>query len=98
MHEGMWVISADDAELGRVIACGEVTFTVEKGRLLVDDLMIPYDDVASVTPGQIRLSRRRNDYVEASSAEPIVTEDELAEIARGELSPEQVEELRRKAS
>jgi hypothetical protein len=98
VRHGMWVFSADGIELGRVDRCGESEFTVEKGRLLRDDLRVPYEDVARVAVGQIVLTRTRHDYVEVSDGEPIVTEDELAEVARGELSPKQAEEIRRKAS
>ena len=98
VHEGMWVISADGIELGHVVQCGEAGFAVEKGRFLRDDLVVPYEDVARVGEGQIVLTRQRHDYVEASNGELIVTEDELAEVARGELSPEQAEEIRRKVS
>jgi len=94
----MAVVSADQQDLGRIVRCGEVGFTVEKGKLLLQDLDVRYEDVARIAGEQILLTRRRHDYVEAGNGEPIVTEDELAEVARGELSPEQIEETLRKAS
>ncbi len=54
--------------------------------------------MAHIAGEQVQLTRRRHDYVEASNGEPIVTEDELAEVARGELSPEQLEKTLRKVS
>jgi hypothetical protein len=98
VREGMVVVSADRQELGRIVRCDEIGFTVEKGKLLHQDLEVRYEDVARIAGQQILLTRRRHDYVEAGDGEPIVTEDELAEVARGELSPEQLEKTVRKVS
>jgi|HubBroStandDraft_3_1064219.scaffolds.fasta_scaffold1085625_1 hypothetical protein len=98
VREGMVVVSADRQELGRIVRCDELGFTVEKGKLLLQDLDVRYEDVARSAGGQILLTRRRHDYVEASNGEPIVTEDELAQVARGELAPEQIEKTLREVS
>ena len=98
VREGMVVVSADRQALSHVVRCDELGFTVEKGRFLLQDLDVHYEDVAGIAGKQILLTRRRHDYLEASNGEPIVTKDELAEVARGELSPEQLEETLRKVS
>jgi hypothetical protein len=96
VRKGMSVISADRQDLGRIIRFDELGFVVEKGRLFPRDFEVRYDDVAGVTAGRVLLTRRRHEYAEASNGEPMVTEDELAEVAHGELAPEQIEKTAEK--
>jgi len=96
VYKGMSVVSADRQELGRIIRFDDMGFVVEKGHVFPRDLEVRYDDVASVAGSRVVLTRRRHDYVEAGNGEPIVTEDELAEVARGELAPEQIEKTTQK--
>jgi len=96
VREGMLVVSADRQELGRVVRFDEVGFVVEKGRAIPRDLEVRNEDVASIVGGRVLLARRRHDLVEAANGEPMVTEDELAEAARGEITPEQMERTRGK--
>ncbi len=96
VHEGMLVVSADQIELGHVVELDEESFRVEKGSLLAQDVDVPYDDVVNVAGERVAVKKRGHDYTEAANGEPMVTPDELDEVARGELSPETIEETERK--
>ncbi len=57
IHEGMTVRSSDGRRLGRVLACQESTFLVEKGFYFATDYVARYDEVADVSGDEVRLSR-----------------------------------------
>ncbi len=57
VHEGMEVRSADGTKLGRVLACEEGSFVVEKGFFFATDYVARYDDVMEIAGDEIRLSR-----------------------------------------
>ena len=58
VHEGMMVRSADGKKLGRVLACDQGGFLVEKGCFFATDYVARYGDVEDVSGEEIRLSRR----------------------------------------
>ncbi len=66
--EGMVVRSSDGRELGRVLACGDRSFVVEKGLYFPTDYVARYDDVADVSRGEIRLSRRHEELAQGERA------------------------------
>ena len=57
VHEGMVVRTSDGKKLGRVLACEEGRFIVEKGFFFATDYVARYDDVSSVSGDEIRLAR-----------------------------------------
>jgi len=57
VHEGMVVRSSDGKKLGRVLACKEGSFIVEKGFFFATDYVARYDDVTGISGDEIRLSR-----------------------------------------
>jgi hypothetical protein len=59
VREGMLVRSSDGKKLGRVLACAEGKFIVEKGFFFATDYIARYDDVTEVSDDEIRLSRPR---------------------------------------
>jgi hypothetical protein len=59
VHEGMVVRSSDGKKLGRVMACKEGSFIVEKGFFFATDYVARYDDVTDISGNEIRLSRLR---------------------------------------
>ncbi len=91
LSEGMFVVSADRHELGRIVRFEDMSFIVEKGDLVPRTLLVPYKDVDGVAGMRVLLTRRRADYVRAEAAEPSATADETDAVARGELA---LEELR----
>ena len=61
VHEGMVVRSSDGKKLGRVLACEEESFIVEKGFFFSTDYVARYDDVTQVSGDEIRLSRAQKE-------------------------------------
>jgi len=59
VQEGMVVRSSDGKKLGRVMACKEGNFLVEKGFFFATDYVARYDDVTDISGNEIRLSRPR---------------------------------------
>lgn len=57
VHEGMVVRSSDGKKLGRVLACEEGRFVVEKGFYFATDYIARYDDVADISGDEIWLSQ-----------------------------------------
>jgi hypothetical protein len=57
VHEGMVVRSSDGRKLGRVLACDEGRFVVERGFFFSTDYVARYEDVMEVSDAGIRLSR-----------------------------------------
>jgi uncharacterized protein (TIGR02271 family) len=55
VHEGMTVRSADGEKLGKVVACEESLFVVEKGFFFPKDYVARYEQVADVGDGEVRL-------------------------------------------
>ena len=58
VHEGMTVRSADGKKLGRVLACEQEGFIVEKGCFFATDYVARYGDVEDVSGEEVRISRR----------------------------------------
>jgi hypothetical protein len=90
LSEGMFVVTADRHELGRVVRFDAMSFLVEKGSVVPRALRVPYEDVDSVVGMRVLLTRRRGDYVRAEEREPSATADELDAADRGELAPEEL--------
>lgn len=61
VHEGMVVRSSDGKKLGRVLACEEESFIVEKGFFFSTDYVARYDDVTQASGDEIRLSRAQKE-------------------------------------
>jgi hypothetical protein len=61
VHEGMVVRSSDGKKLGRVMACEEESFIVEKGFFFSTDYVARYDDVTQTSGDEIRLSRAQKE-------------------------------------
>jgi uncharacterized protein (TIGR02271 family) len=53
--EGMTVRSADGEELGKVVACEENLFVIEKGFFFPKDYVVRYDQVADIRSGEVSL-------------------------------------------
>jgi len=63
IREGMEVLAADGARLGRVVRSGEDTFVIEKGLLLPRDFIARYEDISEVRGEQVRLRRTRDEMI-----------------------------------
>ena len=63
IHEGMVVRSSDGKKLGRVLACEEESFIVEKGFFFSTDYVARYDDVTYTSGDEIRLSRAQKELM-----------------------------------
>ncbi len=63
VHEGMVVLTADGARLGKVVRSGEDTFVIEKGLLLPRDYIARYADIHEVRGGEVRLRRTRDEMI-----------------------------------
>jgi len=70
IHEGMMVRSADGKNLGRVLACGEASFIVEKGFYFATDYVARYDDVTDISGDKIRLSRPQDELAHGEHTFP----------------------------
>jgi len=68
VNEGMVVRCADGKKLGRVLACMEGSFMVERGFFFATDYMARYDDVKDVAGGEVRLSRSAEELAHAQRA------------------------------
>jgi hypothetical protein len=68
VREGMLVRSSDGKKLGRVLACGEGTFIVEKGFFFATDYIARYDDVKSISGEEIQLSRPQEELARGEHA------------------------------
>ncbi len=68
VNEGMVVSSSDGKKLGRVLACTEESFIIEKGFFFPTDYVARYDDVADVSGDEIRLSRPEEGLVHGERA------------------------------
>jgi uncharacterized protein (TIGR02271 family) len=63
VHEGMAVLTADGARLGKVVRSGEDTFVIEKGLLLPRDYLARYEDVHEVSGDEVHLRRTRDEMI-----------------------------------
>ena len=61
VHEGMVVRSSDGKKLGRVLACEEESFIVEKGFFFSTDYVARYADVTQTSGDEILLSRAQKE-------------------------------------
>ena len=68
INEGMVVRSSDGKKLGRVLACKEGSFIVEKGFFFATDYVASYDDVAEISGDEIRLARPHEGLVHGERA------------------------------
>ncbi len=68
VHEGMLVRSSDGKKVGRVLACAEGSFIVEKGFFFVNDYVAHYEDVTDISGDEIRLSRPQEGLVHGERA------------------------------
>jgi hypothetical protein len=68
VHEGMEVRSSDGRKLGRVLACREGSFVVEKGFFFATDYVVRYDDVTAISADGIWLSRPQEGLPHAEHA------------------------------
>lgn len=57
LHEGMAVYGPRGEKLGKVARCDEQTFVVERGVLFHKEYVARYEDVAEVSPDDVRLAR-----------------------------------------
>jgi len=70
VHEGMVVRSSDGKKLGRVLACEEGRFVVEKGFFFATDYIARYDDVTDISGDEIRLSQPQEKLTHGEHAFP----------------------------
>jgi uncharacterized protein (TIGR02271 family) len=63
VREGMAVLSAEGARLGRVVSRGQDTFVIEKGVLLPRDFIARYDDISEVRGDEVLLRRTRDELI-----------------------------------
>jgi hypothetical protein len=77
VSEGMVVRCADGKKLGRVLACTEGSFIVERGFFFATDYMARYGDVSDISGGEVRLSRSEEELAHAQRA--VVREGGLGE-------------------
>ena len=68
VHEGMVVRSSDGKKLGRVLACEEASFVVEKGFFFTTDYIARYDDVKGIARDEIQLARAQRELARAEHA------------------------------
>lgn len=60
IREGMIVRSADGEKLGRVIACGEEAFQIEKGLFFPEDFVARYESIVDIRDGEVFLLEGRD--------------------------------------
>jgi len=70
VSEGMMVRSSDGKKLGRVLACMEGRFIVEKGCFFATDYLARYDDVSDVEGDEIHLARAEEELVHGQRTVP----------------------------
>jgi len=68
VSEGMMVRGADGKKLGRVLACREGSFIIEKGFFFATDYVARYDDVRGVSDDEVQLSRPEEELAHAQRA------------------------------
>lgn len=68
VSEGMMVRGADGKKLGRVLACMEGSFIIEKGFFFATDYVAHYDDVKGVSGDELQLSRPEEELAHGQRA------------------------------
>ncbi len=76
VYEGVTVRSRDGRKLGKVAACGEETFIVEKGFFFRSEHVAYYDDVDEIRDGEIYLAHSKAELASPGGAFPVDSSEE----------------------
>lgn len=88
IREGMKVRSSDGANLGKVVACGDETFIIEKGFFFPQDYSVRYGQVAEVRSGEIWLGQTGQELTSGAPASEREEEGEWGQRPPPEAPPE----------
>lgn len=81
IQEGMKVLSSDGSSLGKVAACGDETFVIEKGWFFPKEYVARYEQVARVGGDELWL-RESGRELGGEPAQPPVAEGSAADIGQ----------------